>query len=206
MRWHLILKEFGPELKYIKVENNVVANALSRLEMSDNQEILNISALYGYDDSDLPDITYPIRYHDIAKAQKTDAKLNQKLVSHKDYTLDIFCGGDQNHRLICQNSKICLPAAPQKKTVDWNHEMLCHPVETQTEHTLRQHFDWKGLRTTVHDVCKKCPTCQRAKTTNQKYGKLPPKQAETNPWDTLCADLIGPYMIPRKGKNSLILW
>ena len=47
MRWHLILEEFGPELKYIKVENNVVANALSRLEMSDNQEILNISELYG---------------------------------------------------------------------------------------------------------------------------------------------------------------
>ena len=47
MRWHLILKEFGPELRYIKVENNVVADALSRLEMSDNQEILNISKLYG---------------------------------------------------------------------------------------------------------------------------------------------------------------
>ena len=186
MRWRLILKEFGPELKYIKVENNVVSDALSRLEMSDNQEILNISELYGYDDKDLHDNAYPILYHDIAKAQKTDAKLQQKLVSHKDYTLDTFCGGDQNHRLICQNNKIFLPAALQKKTVDWYHEMLCHLGETRTEHTLCQHFDWKGLRTTVHDVCKKCPTFQRAKTTNQKYGKLPPKKAEANPWYTLC--------------------
>ena len=55
-------------------------------------------------------------------------------------------------------------------------------------------------------MCKKCPTCQRAKTTNQKYGKLPPKQAETNPWDTVCVDLIGPYTIPQKGKNPLKLW
>ena len=31
MRWRLILEEFGPELKYIKGENNVVANALSHL-------------------------------------------------------------------------------------------------------------------------------------------------------------------------------
>ena len=84
--------------------------------------------------------------------------------------------------------------------------MLCHPGETRTEHTIRQHFDWKALLITVHDVCKKCPTCQRAKTTNQKYGKLPPKQAETNSWDTLCVDLIGPYTIPWKGKNPLILW
>ena len=81
--------------------------------------------------------------------------------------------------------------------------MLCHPLETRTEHTLLQHFDWKGLCTTVHNVCKKCPTCLKAKTINQKYGKLSPKQAETNPWDTLCVDLIGPYTITRKGKIRL---
>ena len=47
MRWRLILEEFGPELKYIKGENNVVADNLSCIEMSDNQEILNISELSG---------------------------------------------------------------------------------------------------------------------------------------------------------------
>ena len=59
MRWRLILKEFGPELKYIKGENSVVAKALSRFEMSDNQEILNISDIYVYNDDDLPDSDYP---------------------------------------------------------------------------------------------------------------------------------------------------
>ena len=70
MRWSQILEEFGPELKYIKGENNIVADTLSHLEMSDNQEILNISELYGYDGEDLPDRAYPICYHDISKAQK----------------------------------------------------------------------------------------------------------------------------------------
>ena len=115
MRWRLILEEFGPELKYTKGEKNFVANALYRLGMSDNQDVINISELYGYDDEDLPDSAYPICYHDISKAQKTDAKLKQKLVSHKDYTIDTFRGGDQNHRLMFQNNKICLPTAPQKK-------------------------------------------------------------------------------------------
>ena len=31
MHWRLILENFGPELKYIKCENNVVAGAISRL-------------------------------------------------------------------------------------------------------------------------------------------------------------------------------
>ena len=130
MRWRLILEEFGSELKYIKGENNVVADALYHLEMSDNQEILNIYELYGYDDKDLPDSAYPIRYPNITKAQETDAKLQQKLVSQKYYTLDTFRGGDKDHSLIYRTNKICLPAALQKKTVDWYHEMLCHPGET----------------------------------------------------------------------------
>ena len=47
MRLCLIIEEFGPELKKIKGENNVVADALYRLDMSDNKEILNISEIYG---------------------------------------------------------------------------------------------------------------------------------------------------------------
>ena len=31
MRWHLIIEEYGPELIYVKGENNIVADALSRL-------------------------------------------------------------------------------------------------------------------------------------------------------------------------------
>ena len=104
-------------MKYIKGENNVVADALSRLENSNNQEILNISELYGYNDKNLPDSAYPIRYHNIAKAQETDAKLQQKIVSYKDYTLDTFRGGDKDHRLICRNNKICLPKALQFSSV-----------------------------------------------------------------------------------------
>ena len=58
----------------------------------------------------------------------------------------------------------------------------------------------------VKDTYKKCPSCQIAKVSNQKYGKLPAKLAEENPWDTLCVDLIGPYRIKRRGLKDLKLW
>ena len=35
MRWRLILEECNPKLRYIKGENNIVADALSRLNMTD---------------------------------------------------------------------------------------------------------------------------------------------------------------------------
>lgn len=37
-----------------------------------------------------------------------------------------------------------------------------------------------------------------------KYGHLPAKEAEAEPWDKLCVDMIGPYTI--KGKKPLMLW
>ena len=41
---------------------------------------------------------------------------------------------------------------------------------------------------------------KKQETRNKKlYGKLPPKKAETNPWDVLCVDLIGKYQFSPKG-------
>ena len=50
---------------------------------------------------------------------------------------------------------------------------------------------------------KTCPICQKNKRKNKSYGHLPPKEAETEPWDKLCIDLIGPYKIRRKGQPDL---
>jgi hypothetical protein len=63
MRWRLVLEELGPDLQHIEGEPNVVADALSRLEIDDEQEIFNIS--------DLPPSSFPLRHEDIAIAAKT---------------------------------------------------------------------------------------------------------------------------------------
>jgi hypothetical protein len=68
MRWRLVLKEFGPDLQCIKGKNNVVADALSRLDIDNNQEIFNVSKCFGYNDDNLPPRSYTTRCEDIAKA------------------------------------------------------------------------------------------------------------------------------------------
>jgi hypothetical protein len=35
MRWRLIIEEFGPKVTYIKVVTNVVADAISRMKMTE---------------------------------------------------------------------------------------------------------------------------------------------------------------------------
>lgn len=35
---------------------------------------------------------------------------------------------------------------------------------------------------------------------------MPAKEAEAEPWDKLCVDMIGPYSIKVKGKQPMTLW
>jgi Integrase zinc binding domain len=87
---------------------------------------------------------------------------------------------------------------------DWYHITLCDPGINRTEETIAQHLFWPKRRDQIATYVQTCPSCQRNKRKVKKYGWLPPKEAETSPWDKRCIDLIEPYTIRRKGKNEHI--
>ena len=97
-----------------------------------------------------------------------------------------------------------VPTQLQKHVIDWYHTVLCHPGINRTEETISQHLYWPKMREQITKYVQACPTCQKNKRKVKKYGWLPPKDAEAEPWDKMCIDLIGPYKIRRKGKEDLI--
>ena len=213
MRWRLVLKEYGPKLEYIKGESNVVADALSRLEMEETEAqkqhlgMSEMAEVFGMTKEDLTPDVFPLSYKNILIAQQKDKDLLRKTQKYKEYSIKTFRGGGKSRSLICLQGKIVIPKPLQKQLVEWYHQQLCHPGETRTEATIRQHYTWNGLRETVQAVCSKCHTCQITKRSHKKYGHLPEKEAECRPWEKLCVDLIGPYTMDRKGKSRpLILW
>ena len=63
---------------------------------------------------------------------------------------------------------------------------------------------WHGIRKDVEKYVQKCDICQRCKKKKNKYGHLPPKEAETIPWKRVNVDLIGPYTVGKdKNKHEL---
>ena len=207
MRWRLILEEYGPELRYIKGGDNVVADALSRLDLlSDDKfneqykgqeepttEILR--EVFAGDDVEYQNPNnYPLAFKDIRRAQQEDQELLNRYFDNSSYSMKEFNTGDHKYQLIVREDKIVLPKAIQRSAAEWYHSLLAHPGETRTELTMGQHFYWKNMRQTIEDVCSKCHICQVTKPKQQKFGYLPPKENETTiPWHTLCIDLIGPY-------------
>jgi hypothetical protein len=85
-----------------------------------------------------------------------------------------------------------IPQSLQKKVVDWHHLHLCHSGTTHTEAMIRQHFYWKNLQKDVEKARHRCQISQKSKASTTKYRKLPLKQAESEPWEILHVDLIGP--------------
>jgi Integrase zinc binding domain len=47
---------------------------------------------------------------------------------------------------------------------------------------------WPGLTQDVERLCYTCPVCQLTKKERRKYGLLPPKVAESDPWVMICVD------------------
>ena len=97
--------------------------------------------------------------------------------------------------MICHNGKVVIPIQLRPHVVNWYHEMICHPSKKRTEETIRQHLTWPGFKTDILKCVKKCPNCQKGKKQKKKYGHVPPKLAESQPWEHLCIDMIGPYQI-----------
>ena len=212
MRWRLVLEEYSPELRYIKGEQNIVADALSRLDLLDEKDQVteqmstkDIADLFaGEIGIDFPN-NFPLSYREIEHRQKDDAEI--KKLRKKDpnvYVETVYPCGDKQYTLITKNDKIVIPKALQKRAVEWYHEALMHPGKNRTELTIGQHFCWKGLHNDVEAVLNRCQQCQLYKPASKKLGLLPPKESEDIPWERLCIDLIGPYTIgkPKKGSKG----
>ena len=201
MRWRLLIEEFGPKLTYIKGENNIVADALSRMAMT---EADFSPEAFAADDHDFPE-AYPLSFKEIAFEQSQDKEVQELLKEHPDkYKTLEFKHSDDTYELVTRDGKIYLPKKLQKKATEWYHIYLCHQGETRTELTMAQHYCWVGMRNTVVKTCKACVVCKEFKKRQNKYGKLPPKEPECIPWHTLCIDLIGPYKFG-KGKDEFQL-
>ena len=114
MRWRLIIEEFSPELIYIQGERNIVADALSRLDIVDNEfkfsDTQKLETFYAeLFDLNNNTIVNPVTYKNIMVHQQKDTDLIKTASTEKGYSVNVFHGGEKIRRLICYNGKIVIP-------------------------------------------------------------------------------------------------
>ena len=157
MRWSLLIEEYGPELVYIKVANNHIADPLNWLETTD--EIKSLSEInhkevtkdFAVEKVDLPTDASPLSYRVLTQHQNKDKYLLSNVKTNQpNYAIQAYHGGSRSQDLITFKDKIVVPSSLKIRVIEWYHTMLCHPGENCTEHSRKQSFWWHNMRCEVH--------------------------------------------------------
>lgn len=204
IRWRLLIEEYGAEFVHVSGTSNVVADALSRLDYDDEMEVAHLLTddvvSYLMTDVEVEDEVFPLNAKLVAKCQHKDKALKSAMSNDStQYSIRNIEGTDVIHL----KDKIVVPFPLRNRVVAWYHEYLCHPGETRLEATLRQTLTWPGMRDDVKRYCQSCHKCQlNKKTRRNKYGQLPAREVDVEPWKRVNIDVIGPYTIPSKSKRK----
>ncbi len=206
-RWRLILKEYGPEIVYIKGIHNTIADAISRLEyispdtpsedatMHQNWKTFskcwcesnrshnnstnkhNYSMNNAFANRSKEEEIYPLTVKEIAKKAQKLNRFFKATALKEKYETTLI----KNTSVLCKNGKLVIPRSLQHRAVSWYHHYLQHPGNTRLKETLKASMFWKQMHSTVCSYIKNCCSCQVNKRRSQKYGKMPTKLATITP-------------------------
>ena len=94
------------------------------------------------------------------------------------------------HQPIQGNWKTCLTNTTVDASIEFMHDLLCHPGQSRLAHGMRMYYHPQMLRKVraFH-----CDICQRVKTGERGYEHLAPHDVNLLPWQCVDVDLIGPW-------------
>jgi len=93
MRWHLLLKEYGPDIRHIAGEQNTIADALSRMPTTNLQESNrssctegdheSLNGMFYYQEKEKANVTgFPLELSEVQRIQNKEL-LKQKTQNSK---------------------------------------------------------------------------------------------------------------------------
>ena len=164
----LTIDEYGAKLVYIKGKRNIVADALSRLDMGADipeqdfrgkklPEVFLNRRIY----SNLSD-DFPLELSKLAEERREDNHLQRIKSDSNLISMHKFPNGEVLYTIKSRNTiewKIYVLESLTMKVIERYHHSLNHPCEDRTYATSCQHFHWKGIKEDVRSFVETCPNC-----------------------------------------------
>lgn len=183
----LYISEFTTDIQHVSGDQNLVADALSRVESID--------------------CPTRIDYREVARAQAKDAELAQvlqvagsatrlKKISLPDCENELFCD------LTTDRARPYLPLQFRKLAFDSVH-MLSHPGVRASRALVTKSFYWPNMNVDAGRWAKTCVQCQRAKVhrhTSSELGQFPP----AGRFEHLQVDIVGPLSTTAEGYRYIV--
>lgn len=151
------ISQFSTKITYVKGEENVVADALSRVETIEMPTVLNALT--------------------IKEAQQQDEELHGLLRGSTSLKLQPMI--IENSKIYCDISTgIVRPYIPNNLRKDVFNLVhgLSHPSGRITVHEIKLKYVWPGIKKDILKWARECLDCQRAKV--QRHNRFPPNSIE----------------------------
>ncbi|UYV82299.1 hypothetical protein LAZ67_21001652 [Cordylochernes scorpioides] len=167
------ISQFSTDIIYIKGEQNIVADNLSRIE----------------------DITKIIDYDEIAKEQDKDKELielinSNKSLKFKRYPLpsgkSLWCDTST------ENIRPFVPKQFRMKIFQQIHG-LSHPGIKTSVKDMTSRFIWPDIKRNIKEWAQTCIQCQRNKTSRHTKSEIKQFKEPDERFSTVHIDLIGPF-------------
>ena len=218
IRWRLFLEDFAPHMHYIRGQDNLVPDAISRMPYDEeihtyespndnyNQpehfsfeiDEPKTAEIFVHQPVPQQQIQYPLDFPTIQRNQFNDFPLQQA----RQIQPNIYPIKQIHNTLIIgyqptpnEPFRTVIPDIMLQQFIQWYHYILSHPGINNLYHTININFYHPKLRQECYNFVSSCDYCQRYKTSTINYGHLPPRQVTMNPWHNIATDLIGPWTI-----------
>ena len=146
MRWRLLLEEYGPDIRHISGVENVVADAISRLPMAQNDENESstskiqrqMNEMFNLEQDESNDNGFPLQLSEVQRIQSIELEMRHSKLKAllEDKTSGYGYGEIEGFNLITHKGKMYVPQSLRGRTLGWYHHYLCHPGGDRLANTL----------------------------------------------------------------------
>jgi len=178
------IAEYTSDVRHIKGENNIVADALSRPPSS-----APVVAVVS------PPPPLPFSATELATAQASCAEV---AVMKLFKSLDVRPVTWGDCEVLCDfSSGVQRPLVPggMRQAVFNSVHGLAHPGIRATRRLISSRFVWKGISSDAARWCRDCQACQRGKVTTQPQSPVVPMEIPSQRFTHVHLDLVGPLPV-----------
>ncbi len=209
-RWISDLWNQDLTIKYIPGKKNVLADALSRMQINHihvlklDDEIQNLKEEY------IKDAKFSLIWRLLNEGvNKNDNEITKtKLISYKKHFKL------ENERIYFKdqdgNLRLCLPhGAIREKIVSIHHDSMIggHQGIARTYDAMVKRFYFPKMKKYIERYIKSCVPCQRNKSKNKKnIGLLNPLETPNKPWETISMDFVVKLPKTKSGFDSIVVF